>query len=413
MKPMIIVDFSHLYSRNLFVAINQAKPRVKNGKYITEDISPYLKHLLFNSLQFIKNKFRGEMVLALDARFNWRKEFYKDYKGTRAKGKERGELNWEELYLVIEDIVTSIKEHFPFKVIEVPKAEADDIGGVLSQKFGNDREIILVTSDHDWLQNLTHGKYVKMYDPMKKEFVDLTDWEHSIIDTPMGEMSRFTAMHTLMGDAGDNVPKITFETEFSENFIAHLRENEITSCNVTEVQGMSIYDEIVEKYETFLVVKSGKRKGEYKHDYRIWYRLTETQELITKDNYNKLYYSEEILFEKEEVFEKDIFKSINFSEKKAKEAVETKESLLEFLNSHHLYKSKFEFSNILVDFDKIPDNIKNDIIEEYREVKINYSKDGIMNYFVEQGLGQMVNQVSKFYDTNYSQVSSSSLDDFF
>ena len=377
MKPIVLVDFSHLFSRNLFVAINQANPSIKKGKYITAEIEPYFKHLLFNSLQFIKNKFDGEIVLALDARFNWRKEFYKDYKGTRAKGKEESELNWEEIYLVIDEIVEVIQNNFPFKVVKVDKAEADDIGGVIAQTYGNQRPVILVTSDHDWLQNLTHGDYIKMYDPIKKEYVDLTDWEHGIIDTPSGEMSRFTAMHSLRGDTGDNVPKITFETEFSTNFISHLKENEITSTNVTEVMGMSIYDEVLAKYEVFSIVKSGKRKGQPKYDYRIWYRLTETQELITKDNYNKLYSEAEYIFEKEEVFEKDVFKSINFSEKKAKEAVETKESLLALLNSHHLYKSKFKFSNTLVDFDKIPSNIKENIIGEYNRVKVSYNQKSL------------------------------------
>jgi 5'-3' exonuclease len=410
MKPLILVDFSHLFSRNVFVAINQSNPRKENGKYITKEFSPQLKHLLFNSLQYIKNMFKGEMLLALDSQNNWRKDFYPDYKGTRAKGKEGGDLNWDEVYGVIDEIVEAIQENFPFKVLKVPKTEADDIGGTLSTLLGNERPVILVTSDHDWLQNLTHGKYVKMYDPIKKEYVDLTDWEHTIINTPAGPMSRFTAMHSLQGDSGDNVPKVTFETEFSSNFISYLKENNITSEDVEEVKNMSIYDELVEKYNVFTKIKSGKKKGEVKLDYRIWYKLNDGT-LIKKNDYIKNGMSSD--FEVVEVPEKDIFKSVNFGDKKAKSAVETEESINELLNSHKMYMKNFLFSNTLVDFDKIPNELKKNIIDAYNECNMKYNPQGMLSYFMENNLGQHVNQLAKFYDPTCEKHSTSSLDDFF
>lgn len=413
MKPIVVVDFSHLFSRNIFVAINQAKPSVKKGQYVTAEITPYFKHLMFNSLQFIKNKFGGEIVLAMDARNNWRKDYYKDYKGTRAKGKEESELNWEEVYQVIEDMVEVIRQNFPFKVIKVEKAEADDIGGVIAQRYGDERPVILVTSDHDWLQNLTHGKYVKMYDPMKQEYSDLTDWEHEIINTPRGEMSRFTAMHTLLGDSGDNVPNITFETTFSDNFLSHLKENEIYSDNVTEVRGMHVFEEIVEKYEIHSVVKSGKRKGLPQLDYRIWYRLVEEDIMIKKDDFNKMYNGQDVEFEVVDVFAKDIYKKVTFGPKKATAAVETEEALLEVLGSHHKYHDNFVFSNTLVDFDKIPEDLQKAIISAYRTTEVQYNQNGMLEYFVNEGLGRMVNNIAKFYDISYEATITSSLDDFF
>jgi len=410
MNEMIIVDFSHLFSRNLFVAINQAKPKIKNGKYITAEIKPYFLHLLFNSLQYVKNQFSGEMVLALDARNNWRKDFYKDYKGNRAKGKDSGELNWDEIYPIIDEVIEVIKENFPFKVLKVNKAEADDIGGVLSQSFGNDMPIILVTSDHDWAQNLTHGKYIKMYDPIKKEYITLTDFENHIINTPAGKMSRFTAIHTLIGDSGDNVPNITFETQFSDNFLSYLSKNQIKSEDIELVKNMDIYDELVEKYDIYSLVKSGKRKGLPVIDYRIYYKLSDDT-IITKDEYIKENYSED--FEVIELFQKDIFKKIPFGQKKAEKIVKSEDTLNEFLSSHKLYKDKFLFSNTLVDFTKIPDNLKSEIINEYKSTTVNYNQTGILNYFMNEGLGKQVAQVTKFYDSKYTNQITSSLDDFF
>ncbi len=403
-----IVDFSHLFSRNIFVSINQANPSKKNGKFITEEIAPYFKHLIFNSLQYIDNKFKGEMLLALDAKHNWRKDFYKDYKGTRAKGKEEGDLNWEEVYIMIEEIVEVIESNFPYMVLKVKKAEADDIGGALSTLLGNTREVILVTSDHDWLQNITHGKYVKMFDPMKKEFVDLTDWEHEIIDTIQGPMSRFTIMHSLQGDSGDNVPKVTFETEFSPNFISYLKENEIYSNDVEEVKSMSMYDDLVAKYQVFNKIKSGKRKGEIKLDYRIWYRLS-NGDLIKKNDYIEEGLDDD--FQIEEVPEKDIFKSVNFGDKKARFAAESSENLKETLEDHKLYKKNFIFSNILVDFNKMPEELKQEIMDEFNKLENSYNPKGIIDYFMDEGLGMHLNQLTKFH-SNISEVKSS-LDDFF
>ena len=409
-KAMIIVDFSHLFSRNLFVAIHQAQPRVKNGKYITSDITPYFKHLLFNSLQYIKNQFQGEMVLALDAKYNWRKDFYSDYKGTRAKGKSTSEINWEEIYPLVDEIVEVIQNNFPFKVVKVPKAEADDIGGVLAQEYGNDIDVTLVTSDHDWMQNITHGKFIRQYDPIKKEFSLLSDFEHKIIDTPAGKMSRFTAMHALSGDKGDNVPGLTFETKFSDNFLTFLSNNEIKSIDVKEVQAMEIFPELLEKYDIFSKVKSGKRKGENVIDYRIYYRL-DNGELITKDNYVKQNRTED--FTEEEVYQKDIFKSISFGPKKIEKAVQDEASLLEVLNSEKYYMDNFKFSNTLVNFSEIPKEIQEAILIEYNEAQVNYNQNGILEYFMNEGLGKLINQVSKFYSNDAQVQNTSSLDDFF
>jgi len=410
MKPLIIVDFSHLFSRNLFVAINQAKPRIKKGKYLTEDIKPYFLHLLFNSLQYNKNKFKGEMVLAFDSKGNWRKDFYKDYKGTRAKGKETTEIDWDGIHQIIEEVKTTIEENFPFKVLKIPKAEADDIGGVLSKKFGNERKVVLITSDHDWLQNISHGKYVEMYDPIKMEYSDLTPEENEIIQTPAGEMSKFTAIHTLIGDSGDNVPNITFETKFSDNFLAFLKENEIMSDSVKEVRNMSIYDELLKKYEVLATVKSGKRKGLPMFDYRVYYRL-KSGELLLKDEYLARNLDEE--YEVEEQFQKDVFKKVPFGIKKAEKAVQDVHELQKLITSHPMYKDNFMFSNTLVDFDKIPDYLSETILQEYKNTTVNYNPNGILEYFVAEGLGKQVNQITKFYCTSYIQKSTTSLDDFF
>lgn len=377
MKPLIVLDFSHTSMRMVFTAISQTKPKKKNGKFITEDYIQYYKHLVFNSIQYIKNKFKGDIVLALDSKNNWRKDLYPEYKANRTKSKDDSDINFDEFFAEVDKVTDVIRESFPFKVVKVDKAEADDIAGVISSVYGNEREIILITSDHDWSQALSHGKHIKLYDPIKKEFTELSDFENEIIETPLGEMSRFTLIHGLIGDSGDNVPSITGQTEFSESFKSYLKENEIYTECVSEFNKMSIKDELIEKYNVYKIVKSGKLKGQ----------ATEF---------------------------KDIFRTVPFGIKKAEKAASCPIALGELLDSHKMYRESFVRNNSLVNFKEIPEHIKELIIEEFHSVEINYNPSGMLEYFITEKLTQHVSGINKFYDGHQKNiVSTSSLDDFF
>jgi 5'-3' exonuclease len=374
-KTLVIIDFSHMCSRMLHTAVFKTKPKKKNGKFLTEEWAPYMKHLIFNSLQFIKNKFHGEIVIAMDSKNNWRKGIYPPYKQHRVKSRNDSGINFEDYYAVIDKIGKALDELFPFKVIKIERAEADDIAGVLSYKFGNDRNVILITSDHDWEQVMAEVERVQMWDPIKKEYQELSDEEKVIIDTPHGPMSRFTVQHALIGDKGDNVLSITGNTEFSEPFKSFLKENEIYNNSVKEVTAMSIFDELLDKYDVYKITKSGKNKG----------KPTE---------------------------EKDIFKTVPFGIKKAQAASESSDTLIELLDKHEMYKDRFYLNATLVDFMMIPEEMKEEIIQRYNNTEVHYDPNGILNYFMTENLGQMVSAVNKFYDGDYELKSSTSLDDF-
>jgi len=373
-KSITIVDFSHLNMRNLFIALGQAKPRKKDGCFITEDFIQYHKSLLFNSLQFIKNKFKNEIVLAIDGQDNWRKRFYKEYKANRSKSKEDNDVNFEEFFEETDKMLEKIRENFPFKVVFIDKAEADDVAGTISIKYADDMDIILVTSDHDWLQVQAHGN-VRVWDPIKKEDQHLSDYEKEIIETEFGPMSRFTIMHTLIGDKGDNVPTITGMSFFSDEFISYLKENGINSECVKTVTSMDIWDELIKKYDVYDVIKSGKRKGE----------LRDT---------------------------KNIFKTKPYGIKKAEKHCETKECLEAFLSEHNMYKDNFKRNKVLVDFKEVPADVQEEIIAEFNGTEVNYNPNGMLEYFMDEKLNLHVGNINKFYSGKYETKNTSSLDDF-
>jgi len=373
-KSITIVDFSHLNMRNLFIALQQAKPRKKDGLFVTEDFIQYHKSLLFNSLQFIKNKFKNEIILAIDGQDNWRKRFYPDYKANRSKAKEDNDVNFEEFFEETDKMLEKIKENFPFKVIRVNEAEADDIAGTIAIKYGSDMDIILVTSDHDWKQVQAHND-VRMWDPIKKEDQFLTDFESEIVQTDFGPMSRFTIIHGLIGDKGDNVPTVTGRSHFSDEFIGYLKENNINSECVKTVTKMDIWDELVENYDIYDVVKSGKKKGELKDS-------------------------------------KNIFKTKPYGIKKAEKHCVCNDSLNEFFSEHNMYKDNFARNKVLVDFTEVPEDVQDKIVHEFNTVEVNYNPNGILEFFMDEKLPLHVNNINKFYSAKYESKNTNSLDDF-
>jgi 5'-3' exonuclease len=91
-------------------------------------------------------------------------------------------------------IRAELKEFFPYRVIDIESAEADDIIATLVRT--NPFEMILILSgDKDFIQLHSYGN-VKQYDPVRKKYI-----KH---DNP----DRYLAEHILKGDSGDGVPNV-------------------------------------------------------------------------------------------------------------------------------------------------------------------------------------------------------------
>lgn len=191
---MIILDLSQVMISNLMVQIE----KIGNGQ-IDENL---IRHMILNTIRLINSKFRnkyGELVVACDSGTFWRRDFYPYYKAGRKKGRDESGLNWDEIFRVLHLIRDELKDNFPYRVIRVDKAEADDIIGTLCMKFGTEglsysgEEILIVSGDKDFKQ-LQKYSNVSQYDPVRKR--ELTE----------SNPERFLKEHVLRGDAGDGVP---------------------------------------------------------------------------------------------------------------------------------------------------------------------------------------------------------------
>lgn len=188
---MILVDFNQVVLSNLLVQL---------GNHTNAELEiKMVRHMVLNSLRSYKMKFGdeyGEMIICCDNTNIWRKQIFPYYKASRKKAQANSELNWTAIYECMATIRAEIKEFFPYKVIDVESAEADDVIGVMSSYYSEGFPPILILSgDKDFIQ-LHKFDNVKQYDAVRNRWITHND------------PKRYLQEHIMKGDAGDGIPNI-------------------------------------------------------------------------------------------------------------------------------------------------------------------------------------------------------------
>ena len=190
---MIIVDLNQVMLSNLLMQLGN-----HTNAQIEENM---VRHMILNSIRSYRVKFAaefGELVIACDNTNYWRRKFFPYYKANRKKAQEKSELDWKSVFECLNKIRAELKEYFPYKVIDIETAEADDVIATLvfSESFNNPTEKVLILSgDKDFIQLHIYGN-VKQYDPTRKKWITHSD--------PLS----YKKEHILKGDSGDGVPNI-------------------------------------------------------------------------------------------------------------------------------------------------------------------------------------------------------------
>lgn len=189
---MIIVDLNQVMLSNLMVQLgNHTNAAVEENM---------VRHMVLNSLRSFKVKFGdeyGEMIIACDNKNYWRKQVFPYYKANRKKAIEKSEMNWQAIFDCMSKIRSELKEYFPYRVIDIESAEADDIIATLVKTHSEfpAKKILILSGDKDFIQ-LHVNDNVKQYDPVRKKFI-----QHP-------NPNRYLEEHILKGDSGDGVPNI-------------------------------------------------------------------------------------------------------------------------------------------------------------------------------------------------------------
>lgn len=186
---MIIVDLNQTMISNFMAQIGN-----HTNIPIEEDL---LRHMVLNSIRSYNAKFKaeyGEMVIACDDKNYWRRQVFPYYKANRKKDREKSEIDWNAVFVILNKIREELKEYFPYRVIQVETAEADDVIATLVKEFGNTNEKLLIISGDKDFKQLQSYMNVKQYDPVRKRW--LTE----------PNPDRYLREHIMRGDRGDGVP---------------------------------------------------------------------------------------------------------------------------------------------------------------------------------------------------------------
>jgi hypothetical protein len=197
-----------------------------------------LRHMTLNSIRANKVKFTpeyGELIICADSKHSWRKDAFPYYKANRSEDRSKSELNWSQIFSALNNIRDELKEYFPYRVIQVEHAEADDIIGVLAKEYSHSQNVLILSGDKDF-QQLQKYPNIKQYSPTLKKYLKCENPE------------KFLKEHIIRGDRGDGVPnflsaddslvlKIRQKSISEKKLAAWVDANPFEFCNESMLRG--------------------------------------------------------------------------------------------------------------------------------------------------------------------------------
>ena len=212
---MIIVDMNQVMISSLMASL-RGQPHVEEN---------LIRHMVLNTLRVNRLKFKdqfGDMIIACDDKNYWRKQIFPYYKASRKQMREKSPLDWNAIFQVLNKIRDEIRDNFPYPVIRVESAEADDI--IASFCHENGRElggdpILILSGDKDFMQLQKYAN-VKQYDPVRKRFLECSD------------PNKFLVEHILRGDSGDGVPNFLSS---DDTFVSNSRQKQLRQKVIDQI----------------------------------------------------------------------------------------------------------------------------------------------------------------------------------
>lgn len=216
---MILIDMNQIMISNLMMQLK--------GDALNENL---VRHMVLTALRSFEKQYApiyGEVVLAYDSKHYWRKDAFPFYKQNRKKDREASNLDWNAIFEVLNKIRDEIKTFFPYKVVEVYGAEADDVISTLTtyqayrniklEKEGNPpKQLLILSGDKDFIQ-LQKYPFVKQYNPILKKEIKHNNPKEYILE------------HIIKGDKSDGIPNFLSD---DDTFVVNKRQKPISKKNL-------------------------------------------------------------------------------------------------------------------------------------------------------------------------------------
>jgi len=191
----LVLDISNLLYRNFYAN--------KGEDDIT--IAGLAQHQALTTLNKYFKAHQPDKVVMVYDRPNWRKIYTKSdecvsgklYKGNRRKDMTASERKKYEQFLEhLSEFENLMKHHTSVICLAAEGLEADDLAAGFVQMYSADNEIVVISTDKDYIQLLGFPN-TTLINPATDEPRTLEDWD--------GDAELFMFEKCIRGDAGDNV----------------------------------------------------------------------------------------------------------------------------------------------------------------------------------------------------------------
>ena len=220
-NEIILIDNNQIILSSIFTAAKTAQ---------SEDDYGFIRHLVLNTYRKYLSKFRrdyGELIICNDSKNVWRKDFFPNYKKNRSDRQKKSKFDWGKIFNELHTIREEMKDVFPYRFVQVERAEADDIIAVIAKNFHHKEKIMIVSSDKDF-QQLQRYPNVEQYSPSKKGILRCDDPYDFLLD------------HVVRGDSSDGVPNAISDDAV---FVEGRRQTRLTNKKIEELKEVGFQQE--------------------------------------------------------------------------------------------------------------------------------------------------------------------------
>ena len=234
---MILVDANQIAISHLMV-----RSKIEDGINI-ESVRKSIVRVIGRIAKKYGNEY-GQVVLCYDDKNYWRREVFPFYKKNRKQEREASKYDWDQVFSVLNTIRDELKGNFPYKVLQVQGAEADDIVASLcmeNAKLDAPEKVLILSADKDFIQ-LHKYDFVCQYDPIRNRWIENAD--------PV----MYLQEHIIRGDRSDGIPNIL---TCDDAIVTGKPQKKMSKDKIASLANMSPED-----FTNFIRLRNWKRNAE-------------------------------------------------------------------------------------------------------------------------------------------------------
>lgn len=196
MNKILIIDGNSIFFRAYYGSAYARQGILKTSKGI-----PINGILTFNNMinKYIRRYSPSHIFIAFDSREEtFRKKEYPEYKAGRQKMPDEMKVQWPILFEMLDQMKLSYHKE--------PGIEADDLIGIITERFSKDNKIMILSSDKDLYQLIRENVY--MIVPQAGELPDKVVNIDNIEEHLGVQPNQVIDYKALVGDPSDNLPGV-------------------------------------------------------------------------------------------------------------------------------------------------------------------------------------------------------------